>query len=377
MKIAIIIPWFPPKWLAGTELATCNIARHLAKRGHDIHVITSLDKGLPEESIEEGFHIHRISSPEVRLLGFILFRLKIFFLLKRLNPDIVHAQGSGLGISGLLARKILKKPYVIWWRAGGIQTRWLHDKVRYRLMLKNADAVIALTEDMKREIRKVCNRNVFVIPNAIELSEFAGLSREKARRELQIDIDDRIMLFVGGLRSVKGVEFLIQAMSIVGRHYSKVKLLIVGDGKERQSLESLTRKLDLERLVNFIGGTSHKNILGYMAASDVFVLPSLSEGFPNVLLEAMAVGLPIVATNVRGIPEIIKDGENGFLVDPKDAEGIAEKVLQFLANDDLRQRISRNNKERVKGYSWESAIEKLEEVYFSLSVNSQESLRRE
>jgi len=101
-----------------------------------------------------------------------------------------------------------------------------------------------------------------------------------------------------------------------------------------------------------------------MAASDVFVLPSLSEGFPVTVVEAMASGLPIVATTIRGLPEIIKDGKkNGFLVEPKNPEQIAEKVLLVLENDKLRERISEKNKEKAKGYSWEAVIEKLERVY--------------
>ena len=102
----------------------------------------------------------------------------------------------------------------------------------------------------------------------------------------------------------------------------------------------------------------------YMVASDVFVLPSLSEGFPTVILEAMASGIPIVATKVRGVPEIIKDGENGFLVEPRNSEEIAEKVLLLLNKDELRKRISEKNIEEVKRYHWESIAIRLEEVYF-------------
>jgi len=371
MKIAIVVAGFPPRCLAGTEIATYNIARHLAKRDYEVHVITSLDKGLSRESMEEGFYIHRVSSPKVRVLGFILFRLKILFLLKKLNPDMVHAQGVGIGICGFLAKKLFKKNYVVWNRGYAVlYSSRLFDRVSSRLVLKNADAVIALTKDMKKEIqRRICNRHVFVIPNGIDLSEFEGPSLVRTRSELHINPAERIILFVGRLRPEKAVEYLIEAMNVIGQECPMARLLIVGDGKERQNLESLVTKLDLGKGINFVGEVPHEEVPVYMAASDVFVLSSLSEGFPSVLLEAMAAGLPVVATNVKGLSEIIEEGENGFLVEPRDPEGIAEKVLQFLGDDDLRQRISRNNKKKVREYSWEGVIDRIEEVYASLNAS--------
>jgi glycosyltransferase involved in cell wall biosynthesis len=112
-----------------------------------------------------------------------------------------------------------------------------------------------------------------------------------------------------------------------------------------------------------VGKVPHDEIPAYMASADVFVLPSLSEGFGIVALEAMAMGLPIVATKVGGLLEIIKDGENGFLVEPRNPVEIAEKCALLLTNDDLRTSISRNNREKAKDYSWEKVIERLENVY--------------
>jgi glycosyltransferase involved in cell wall biosynthesis len=112
-----------------------------------------------------------------------------------------------------------------------------------------------------------------------------------------------------------------------------------------------------------VGKVPHDEIPAYMASADVFVLPSLSEGFGIAALEAMAMGLPIIATKVGGLLEIIKDGENGFLVEPRNPVEIAEKCVLLLTNDDLRASISRNNREKAKDYSWEKVIERLEKVY--------------
>ena len=363
MKIAILVGGLPPERLGGTEVATHNIARHLAKRGHDVHIITFLDGGLPKESMEQGFYVHRIRFPKVRFVGGILLRVKVLLVLKKFNPDVIHAQNIGNGIFGFWAKKFLRRPYVVWGQGSDVYVAWQFKKQISKLVLPSADAVIALTEDMRGEMQKLCNREIFVIPNGIDLERFENLSRAKARSELQIKETEKIILFVGTLRAVKGVKYLIQAMSIMGQNSINARLILVGNGEERQSLQGLTKELDLEEDVTFVGKVPNEEIPQYMIASDVFVLPSLSESFGIVNLEAMACGLPIVATKVGGLPEIIEEGKNGFLVEPKNLEQIAEKVRLLLGDDELRRRISENNKTRVKEYSWESVVDRLEWVY--------------
>lgn len=366
MKIAILLWLFPPKWLAGTEIATYNLAKHLAKKGHEVHVITSLDEGLPKESLEQDFHVHRVRCPRVRFLGIIIFWLKAFPFLKRINPDVIHAQGISMGMPGFLAKKFLGKPYIVWGRGFGVYFPWLFKNQISKLVLGNANAVIALTEDMKGKMERICNRDVCVIPNGIDLEGFQDLpTKEVARESLGLDNNDRIVLLVANLRPVKGVRYLIEAINIVRSTETKVRLLLMGDGEERQNLEAVVKSLNLEDCVSFTGKVPNEKVSEYMAASDVFVLPSLSEGFPMVILEAMASGLPIVATKVGGLPEIIEDGENGFLVQPKNPQQIAERVLLFLNNSELAEQISKNNQQKAKEYSWENIAQRLEDIYYS------------
>ena len=362
MKIAILTPLFPPKHLAGLEIAAYNIAKHLSRRNHEVHVITTLDKSLPKESREEDFFVHRFKTSKIPILRTVLYYIKSFFVVKKINPDIVHVQTIYLSLSGLLIKKFLRKSYVVYGRGSDVYLPWRFKNIISKPILKNANGVIVLTEDMKREIQKICNRDVFVIPNGIDLGRFENLSREELCSKLKIN-GEKIIVFVGTLRPVKGVRYIIEAMKIITNKNKNNRLFIVGDGEDRGYLENLVKKLDLQECVNFVGKVPNEKVPEYMAASDVFVLPSLSESFGIVNLEAMASGLPIVATNVRGLPEIIEDGENGFLVEPKNANEIAEKVLLLLEDDELRERISRNNKEKVKEYSWKSAVEKLEKVY--------------
>ncbi|UCG55027.1 MAG: glycosyltransferase family 4 protein [Dehalococcoidia bacterium] len=365
MKIAILVPLFPPRWLAGTEVATYNMAKHLVKRNNQVHIITSLDEGLPRASVEDGFHIHRIRQQNVRFLGVISFWVKVLYLLKKISPDIVHVQNLGVGIPGVLAKRLLKKPFTAWGRGSEVYLPWRFRKIILKLVLRNADAVIALTEDMKNEMRKVFDRDILVIPNGIDLENFKSLSREESQRKLQIKEGGKTILFVGKLHPIKGVKYLIQAMDIIKQRSGSTRLLLVGNGEERDELIGLVRDLNLGDYITFIGMIPNEKVPEYMVASDVFVLPSLSEGFPMVSLEAMASGLPIVATKVGGLPGIVKEGQNGFLVEPKNSKEIAEKMWLLLEDDELRERISVNNKEKAKIHSWENIIQRLEEVYFN------------
>ena len=366
MKIAILVPLFLPKWLAGTELDTYNIAKYLVKRGHEVHVITSLDKGLPKESKEEGFCVHRIGFPKIRFLGAVIFRLKILSILRRINQDIIHAQGIPMGMPAFLLKKLLRKPYVVLGQGAEVYLAWVFKKPISKLVLRNADTVMALTGHMKREIERLCDKDIYVVPLGINLDNCNDLSREESRSRLQIKEEAKIIIFVGSLRPIKGVKYLIQAIDIINKEKAGVKLMLVGDGGERESLEQLVKDLDLESSVTFTGKVANEKVPEYMAASDVFVLPSLSEGFPVVTLEAMASGLPIVATRVGGMPEIVEDGENGFLVEPRNPGQIAERILLLLKDDQLREKMARSNREKAKRYSWENVVERLERVYLEV-----------
>lgn len=369
MRIAITIPLFPPRWLAGTEIATYNIAKHLARRGYEVHVITALDKGLPKESMEEGFYVHRIFWRKIRFAGVISFWTKVFLVLRKVNPDMIHVQSIEMCIPAFIAKKLMKKPYVVWGQGSDVYLPGKFIKSISKLVLKNANTVIALTDDMKKEMQKICSRDVSVIPNGIDLSSFEDLSRKEARSKLQIKDDEKVILFVGTLRPVKGIRYLIEAMRLIKDKNESTKLFLVGDGEEREYLKNLVKGLILEECVRFIGKLPNEKVPECMVASDVFVLPSLSEGFPVVILEAMASGLPIISTKVTGLLEIVKDGKNGILVESKSPDEIAEKVLLILGDDELREKISENNREEAKRYSWDSAVDKLEEIYQKSPVN--------
>jgi glycosyltransferase involved in cell wall biosynthesis len=362
MKIVLLVDLFPPKWIAGTEIASYNIAKYLAKIGHEVHVITSLDENLPKKETLDHFCIHRISVKKIRFIGISIYWFHILSEIKRINPDIVHVQSITTGLPGLFSRIFLKKPYVIWGQGSDVYLPDKFTKLISKTVLINALTVIALSEDMKRKMNSICKReDIAILPNGIELDKFKNIYLQKQRN----DKTKRTIIFVGTLRPVKGVGYLIKAMSIIHEKLPDTNLLIVGDGPDRDKIESLVRELNLQDCVRFAGKVSNEEIPEYMSKADVFALPSLSEGFGIVNIEAMASGLPIVTTNVGGLPEIIINGENGFLVEPKNPEALAEKILFILNNNDLKARISINNQMRARKYSWDSVIKHLISIYES------------
>ena len=146
MKIAILVGLFPPKWLAGTEIATYNLADHLARRGHEVHVITSHDAGFPELSEESGFSVHRIAWPKIRFIGIVAFWAKICLEIQTIKPDVFHAQSLLCGIPAVVAKKFLKIPYVVWGQGSDIYLPGRFTRMTSKSILQNADAVLALTE---------------------------------------------------------------------------------------------------------------------------------------------------------------------------------------------------------------------------------------
>ncbi|WP_321418625.1 glycosyltransferase family 4 protein [uncultured Methanomethylovorans sp.] len=365
MKISIVVLKFPPKWLAGTEIATYNIAKKLVKKGHEVHVITMLDEGLPEYTLEEGFFIHRVPYAKFLFSRTLSMWFRFFLKIRSINPDIIHVQSIPLSVPAFFMRLISNKNYIIWVQGSDIYTPTAFLKLFSTPLLKKASTIIALTEGMKAEINNKCKTNIVVISNGIELENFKTelIGPSKLQNEGSLSTMDQKIIFVGTLRPIKGVRYLLEAMPIIRLNNSHVKLVIVGDGEEKEYLQKLTFDLNLNTCVSFVGKVPNDKIPKYMKDADLFVLPSLSESFGIVNIEAMASGLPIVSTNVGGLPYLIKDGINGFLVNPRDPAAIAEKSLLILNDMDLKEKLSQNNLIAAEKYSWDYVIERLVDEY--------------
>lgn len=355
--------------MGGTEIFLYHLAKNLQARNHQVHVIVKQDKDVEDQYFNE-FHIHRVYYPEIKIMGYLIFLIGIFLKIMKLKPDLIQINILSYGILGLFVKKFLRIPYII--RGTGSDVNFLDkfNKIILKRAIDNSSGVIALTEYMKDQIAYSPDK-IHVIANGININSFE-VKKNDARHKLGIAEDKQLLIFVGGLRAVKGVKYLIKAIYILKntyKDYIDLEVLIIGDGKEKNNLETTAKELDVQDVIEFVGKVDNNVIPLYLAASDIFILPSLSEGLPVVLLESLASGLPIIASDITGISEIIENGKNGFVVKPKNPAEISEKIIKILEDEDLQQEIFINNKIDAKKYNWTNIVDKYEELYRKMINN--------
>jgi len=359
MKIAILVAGLPPVYNGGTEIATVNIAQYAAKAGHEVHVValdgTKRGKTL-YKAVKNGFTVHRIETIQIPYLYGLVALPEVVQRLLGLKPDIIHVQGAMIAPAAFLASKIGHIPYIFYGR-GEVYTKWPLKRVLSRLFLAHASRVIAQTEDMKRAFQSILDCKVEVIPNGINLSNFAPISKSEARMRLGLQPNLKFILFVGRARPEKNLLGFVETMDYL-RSRGDCCAIVVGDGPQLNEARRLADFLDLPNII-FKGNVDNKDVPLYMYAADVLVNTSFSEGFPATFLEAMAAGLPIVAPNVCGIPEIVEDGVNGILVEAKNSKLAVLAVNRILNDSELAKTMSHNNLEKARQYSWESVVRKL------------------
>jgi glycosyltransferase involved in cell wall biosynthesis len=236
--------------------------------------------------------------------------------------------------------------------------RWLlgPKKVTHRLLYRWAarpvSGYIAISDQVGQAMLDVIGpigHKVAVIPNGVDIDRYGSRlddQRAPIRAELGLDADARLIAMVGTLKEVKGHCFMIEAMVTLAPRYPDLHLLLVGDGELRSDLETQVSKSDLEDRIHFLG--SRSDVADLLAASDLFVLPSLWEGLSMALLEAMATGLPIVASKVSGTVQAIVPGEHGLLIPPGDTQAIVDGISQVLSDPDWARAMGEAAKLRVQ-----------------------------
>lgn len=218
-------------------------------------------------------------------------------------------------------------------------------------LLRRRDRVVGVGQCVGRALREfegIDPRRIEVVYNGIDVAAYGdpGEQREAVRQSLGLADDEVAIIQVARLNVLKDHPTAIRAMAQLVTHAPRAKLLVVGDGEERQKIESLIGELGISRNIQLLG--TRRDIPRLLAAADVFLLSSISEGIPLTLIEAMAAGLPCVSTAVGGTPEVIVDGQTGLFARPRDPEDVAAKLAVLLADGSLRQSMGARGRERSR-----------------------------
>ena len=240
-------------------------------------------------------------------------------------------------------------------------------RLRVAEAIQTLDAVVTVSRAIGDAADAIARprRPITVVPNGADAAVFMPRDPAEARRRLGIPAEGPVISYVGKLVPRKGVDTLIEAMGILAaRAAGAPRLVMAGIGGMREPLEQRAAQLDVADRITWLGKVPHDDVGWVMSAGDVFVLPSLSEGLPTVVCEAMACGLPVVATAVDGTPEIVDDPATGLLVQPHDAGGLAAALARVLDDPDMARAMGAEALRRSEAeYTWAANARRMEQVY--------------
>jgi glycosyltransferase involved in cell wall biosynthesis len=346
----------------GAEVIVSRLAGVLDRRRFRSVVCLYRPGWLQEQCERQGIETHVLESGSMFDFGWVR---KACRLVRREGISLIHAHEFDGITYGSLVAKIVGVPLVA--TVHGKHYYW--EKKRRRLayrMVSRVGTMVAVSEDLKRFIAEkvgVAVARIKVIYNGQEpLPAVESAAGRCLRDQLGLEEDESVIGVVGSLYPVKGHEYLLAAVPQVLKTHPRTKVLIVGRGDLEAPLKESVKKVGLEKKVRFLG--FREDVAALLSLMDVFVLPSLSEGLSIALLEAMAAGKPVIATNVGGNPELVVDGETGYSVPSRDADALAAKLRLLLADKQHCSKLGDNGRKRVKlRFSLQAMAENYQRLY--------------
>jgi len=353
--------------IGGTERQFVNVVKRLDVSQFDVHLACFQKFGpfLPE--IEKcGYPLRDYASGRLYSLKTIAAQLRLAAYLRRRRIQVVHAYGLYPNLFAIPAARMAGVPVTI----AGVRDMGAHaseiKRRAQRAVCGLATCVVANAEAVRSWLigQGVSAGKIRVIRNGIVMED-AGRATSSVRQEFGVSDHAPIVGSVCRLTDVKGVEYLLEAAVMIRRTHPEVRFMIVGDGSHRAVLEARSRELGLTSHVIFAGvRTDAARFLDEFA---VAVLPSVTEGLSNTLLESMAAGLPVVATRVGGAPEVVMDGVNGILVPPRDAPALARAISKLVEDRAEARRLGEAARRRIaEQFSIEETVRQTERLYREL-----------
>jgi len=376
-----------PEAEGGEERFLEYFSDFLAKKNIQFTIVSSTTKCDNQRIVGAGikpFRLPFIGLTPYLLLFSVVASARIILMNKRRNFSLIHSMDIGYGgLAGLLASKILGLRFIAHShcnRAPLLELTLLlrHDFTRHvaslyekfessidKLVSRNADLILAVSNEIKSYISSlgVQSKKIVVNPIGINVTSFESKAKdgEEIRHEFGIPLKAFVVGYIGSLVKSKGINTLIEAFALLqNRADLKLYLLIVGNGDRKKEIENMVRKMRLQSVI--IPGF-RKDVAKVLAAMNVFVLPSLSEGCPFSLLEAMAAGKAIIASNIVSIREIVEDEKEALLLNPKDVNTLEQAILRLYDDHELTDKLGRNAKKKACQYNMDVSFNKIVILY--------------
>jgi len=392
MKILQVVPYFPPAYAFGGPVKVAfQVSKELAKRGHEVVVYTSDAKDLDSRLIVEpvriidGIEVHYMSNLSIMPVK----KSKLFITPELIsktkeeikNFDVVHLHEYRT-FQNLIIHHYAKKygvPYVLQAR-GSLprimakkRLKWAYDVLFGYRLLRDASKVIALSQTEAGQYRGmgVPEEKIAIVPNGIDLSEYVDLPPEGSfKKKFGIPEEKTIILYLGRIHRIKGIDFLVKAYAHVIKDMTRNDAVLVIAGPDDGYLtqvKSLSSRLNISGLqdkIIYTGPLYGKPKLGAYVDSDVLVLPSRYETFPNVVLESYACSKPVIASKVESIPDIVLCGRTGLLFQAGNVKELAEKIWYILMHPEEAENMGHKARKLVEEkYSIDKVVDKLEVLY--------------
>jgi len=290
--------------------------------------------------------------------GYLFALPRIKSRIAAMDPDLLHAHH--LTSYGFLAALTGFHPLIASaWGSDILVSprRWPFYKVTLRHTLEKADLVTVTSRAMRVEGRKYSRKEVHVVPFGVDTDRFAKRKTGSPERHFTIGS-------VKALTENSGIRYLIESFALLKRTFPDIRLHLVGAGPEEARLKELVDDLEMTGEVRFWGQVPHEELPERLNQMDLLVMPSLSESFGVAALEAAACELPVIATRVGGLPEVVRDGQTGYLVPPRDPRVLAGKIKELIQRPELARRLGKNGRRMVLNeYVWEKNARKMEMLY--------------
>ncbi len=376
MKIAMLVPYFFPHF-GGTEKYVKDLSVELASRGHDVTVITNnvpKEAGAPSEERSDGITIKRLNA-----MNFVYLPVSLEFNLKMLDGfDLVHTHCPSFGFTRAV-RDRLKIPHVVTYHCdttmsekflGVRMPRFVIRSVEFltnlyaKMVLPRVDAIITTTESYASTSPVMKHFPHHAIPIGIHYEMFdASRAKQGITEEKR---DRKKVLFLGRLAANKGIDYLVHAIPLVLKEVPDAKFVICGEGEEKPHVESYIDRVGVRDHIEFRGKVNIDEMVELYSTSAMFVFPSINrlEAFGIVQLEAMSCYTPVVASNIPGVNNVMDEGKNGLLVEPRDPQALAGAIVKILKDPGLAKSMGTHGRRLVEEkYNWKAIGDRIEAVY--------------